>query len=225
MALFLNKWGDIRGSVADITFSTNRGGAYIRSKVTPLNPKTTAQASVRQVLADLTKAWGGTLTDEQRAAWTNFADRVPYRDVFGNSRRLTGIAMFVKVNSRLVMAAWPRLDTPPLKLSVRGLSPINLSDVVVLARTFKIGYGPVNTDTESLMVETAISVPSSINFVNNLYRLTFHADAVNPSPVTVTIPAEMGALISGTKLHVRAYRLDSETGGVSVAQEASIIIP
>jgi len=45
--------GKIGGHVA----SKNRGGAYLRTKVTPTNPNSPAQAGARALLASLSTGW------------------------------------------------------------------------------------------------------------------------------------------------------------------------
>ena len=56
--------GKVGGHVA----SHNRGGAYLRTKVTPVNPNTSYQAGVRNRLATIATSWKG-LTAAQRLNW------------------------------------------------------------------------------------------------------------------------------------------------------------
>lgn len=50
---------DIRAKQSDTVFSKWRGINYIRSRVIPANPKTSAQQAVRQALARLVSLWQG----------------------------------------------------------------------------------------------------------------------------------------------------------------------
>ena len=65
-------WGalvvDGRRKIGGQVASKNRGGAYMRNKVTPVNPQTAAQTAIRNRLAGLSQAWRA-LTAAQRAAW------------------------------------------------------------------------------------------------------------------------------------------------------------
>jgi len=48
---------DVRGSQKDTVFSKWKGVNYIRSRVVPANPNSTAQQEVREALADLVGLW------------------------------------------------------------------------------------------------------------------------------------------------------------------------
>ena len=50
---------EMRGKLNGSVFSKNRGGAYIRTKVTPVNPQSLAQGLVRATLTNLSQAWRG----------------------------------------------------------------------------------------------------------------------------------------------------------------------
>ena len=48
---------DARGSVGDTTFSKWKGRSYIRTRVTPSNPQTTAQTNVRDAMRETVGLW------------------------------------------------------------------------------------------------------------------------------------------------------------------------
>src|SRR5438876_229394 len=56
------------GSLAGQTSSRNRFGQYVRSRATPVNPNSVAQAAVRARQSNNAAAWR-TITDTQRAGW------------------------------------------------------------------------------------------------------------------------------------------------------------
>jgi len=55
------KWGAIvvdgRNKIGGHVASKNRAGAYLRTKVTPVNPNTGYQAGVRNTLSTLSSGW------------------------------------------------------------------------------------------------------------------------------------------------------------------------
>ncbi len=66
--------GTESGSYGNLTISCGRAGQYKRSRVIPLNPRTTAHALKRDVLTSLAARWRN-LEDSVRAAWDAFAER------------------------------------------------------------------------------------------------------------------------------------------------------
>ena len=61
---------DGRGKIGGHVMSKNRGGAYMRTKVTPSNPRSTAQTTVRSHLTTLSQGWRG-LSATAIAAWNS----------------------------------------------------------------------------------------------------------------------------------------------------------
>lgn len=89
------------GALAGLVFSHNRGGAYIRQRVIPVNPSSSFQQAVRNFMLVCAGAWNNVLTVQQRAGWTwyatpsrcrtRWATPVPDRDrhVLSEQRRQT----------------------------------------------------------------------------------------------------------------------------------------
>ena len=96
-ALVVAGSGKINGWVA----SRNRGGAYFRTKVTPLNPSTSAQQNARGILGSLSTQWSQ-LTEEQRLSFNNAVASFATTDIFGDIRNPSGINLFVKLNTNLI---------------------------------------------------------------------------------------------------------------------------
>ena len=57
---------DASGKLGGQVFSKNRGGSYVRTKVTPTNPQSTAQMSIRGIFASISSRWSS-LTEAQRS--------------------------------------------------------------------------------------------------------------------------------------------------------------
>lgn len=88
----------ISGSINGVTFAHNRGGAYARNRSLPSNPGTDRQDQVRTAMASLSKAWGESLTEMQRAAWRIFGSQQQVQNRLGDTITLSGIAAFNRVN-------------------------------------------------------------------------------------------------------------------------------
>jgi hypothetical protein len=113
---------DVRGSQNGLTYSRNAGGAYVRTKVSPVQPRSPRQLIVRASFALNSKAWSGTLTAAERTAWTAFAAANPITDVFGNAITINGLAMFNKLNQVLANLGIAMILTPPASLAVPALA-------------------------------------------------------------------------------------------------------
>ena len=118
---------DARGKMDGVVYSKNQYGAYVRQKVSPVNPLSARQTLVRQRLSNLSKYWGGTLTEAQRAAWTGFAKLNPVVDVFNDKQQLSGLACFVRLNAAILNAGATQIDTPPVDLDVTGLASVTIT--------------------------------------------------------------------------------------------------
>lgn len=106
---------DIRGSVGGNTFSRNRGGAFVRKRVVPINPNTTRQGEARQRVSSLSQRWSATLTAAQRSAWIAYAEATTWTNRLGAEIGISGLSAYVRTNSlRLLAGLSPRDDGPAL---------------------------------------------------------------------------------------------------------------
>ena len=77
-ALVVDGSGKIGGQVV----SSNRGGKYLRTKVTPSNPSTVAQQNARALLSSLSTQWAD-LTEAQRLSFNSAVSNFATTDIFG----------------------------------------------------------------------------------------------------------------------------------------------
>lgn len=106
---------DARGKLGGQVFSKNRSGAYVRTKVTPVNPQTSYQQNSRAILGNLSASWSG-LTEEQRTRWNNAVEEWKKTDIFGDLKTPTGKNLFTGLNKNNVQAGNPILLEPPTKV-------------------------------------------------------------------------------------------------------------
>lgn len=217
---------EMRGSQAGNTFSRNRGGSYTRQRVTPLNPQSARQQSVRNSLLELSTAWGTVLTQSQRDAWTSFAASWPTTDVFGASIVLTGLQMYTRQNMTLLQAGLTRLDDPPADLDVESLLTMSIvadesSNNLVVTFT----PTPVAA-TSHVQVFATPNLQPGISFAKNKLRLIHTSAAAGTSPITITTEYTdaFGSMVTGKKVIVQARIIDDATGAVSVPLQASAIV-
>lgn len=92
--------GRLGGSV----YANNRGGAYVRNWVKPINPRTNYQENQRALVADASAAWRN-LTTAQQDAWSTWASTHPIVDRLGNSILRSGHQAYVGVNVLRTLAS------------------------------------------------------------------------------------------------------------------------
>ena len=99
--LFTAVVADMRNKLNGTVFSKNKSGAYTRTKVTPVNPQSASQTQNRQRLSRFSQLWR-TLSIAAITAWNDLAKSQPFgTDVFGNPKFLSGLSLFVKLNSNI----------------------------------------------------------------------------------------------------------------------------
>lgn len=118
----------ISGSINGITFAHNRGGSYARNRSLPSNPGTDRQDQVRTAMASLSKAWGESLTEMQRAAWRIFGSQQQVQNRIGDTITLSGIAAFNRVNLfRMSTLGEAMIEDPPEATGGEDPAPTFLS--------------------------------------------------------------------------------------------------
>lgn len=108
---------DARGKLGGQVFSKNRSGAYVRTKVTPVNPRTAAQQLSRSILGTLSASWSG-LTEVQRRSWNAAVDDWQRTDIFGDLRKPTGKNLFTSLNKELLQSKQSQVLLPPDKVVI-----------------------------------------------------------------------------------------------------------
>lgn len=111
------------GSIAGCTFARNRGGNYVRNRTIPVNPQSIYQSTVRSAFGGLSQAWLTALTQNQRDAWTAYANAVSVPG-FNGPIFLTGLNWFNAINTPRLQAGLARIDTAPTQQSGTTLTPI-----------------------------------------------------------------------------------------------------
>lgn len=203
---------DASGSLNGLVFSHNTYGAYIRQRVTPTNPNTPQQQSVRALMANAHVAWL-VLAQATKDAWTAYAAGTPIFDNLGNAIHITGRLMFLRDYILRKVAGAP---LPPVVVSTMGLTDLTPPTPTVTApATGSIAY--TNTDTWAtttggwLFIFVSQGKGQGINFFRGPYRFCDYVPgntAVPPvSPKAITLPWNVQA---GQKVFFRLIASDSE---------------
>jgi hypothetical protein len=177
--------GEASGSVGALTFSHNRGGAYIRNRVIPVNPNTKEQQAIRGFVATLTSYWLNSLTALKRAAWDTYALNVPLLDSLGEPRNAGGLGMFVRSNVSRLQAAMPQQDDAPVIFNLGDYTApvpgVASAAGQTLSLAFENGDDWANEDDSAMLVYLSRGMNASINYFKGPYRF---ADSVDGDSVT-----------------------------------------
>lgn len=106
--------GEMKGSLGNTVFSRNKGGAYARTRVVPVNPNSPAQQRARLDFNTATQRWTNILTPAQRASWNVYAAAVPMTDSLGSTILLSGQQHYIRSNAARFAAGLAPVDTAPV---------------------------------------------------------------------------------------------------------------
>ena len=205
---------DARGSVGGTVFSRNASGAYMREKVTPVNPQSSRQTAVRSRLTTLSKEWAD-LSEVQRSGWAALAQAYPRRDVFGNPLVLSGIAQFQACNGMLLNAGQPSISNPPADLLVPELS-ITTLELASASRTLSIEVTPLPLGADDLLyLELTPRFSPGISFYSNLLRFLVASPKALASTFDHIIEDRFGPYSTGDTYSIHASILRCTNGAMS----------
>ena len=167
------KWGalvvDGRGKIGGQVASKNRSGAYLRTKVTPVNPRSGSQITVRNRLSGLSQGWRG-LTAANRAAWNSAVSDFAKTNIFGDLVNPTGFNLYQRLNNNLLRIGEAALSTPP--------APAAIDDIVIGALTAAAAAGTVSLaytasagSGSEIEVYATPPLSAGVSFVKTEYRL------------------------------------------------------
>lgn len=212
------KWGAIvvdgRGKLGGHVFTKTRSGATMRTKVTPVNPQSQAQASARSRLGGNSMAWRH-LTEAQREAWNSKASESGRTNVFGDQYFPTGKNLFTSVNNNLLLIEQDSLVTP--------ITPVALPFIVEMHPTVTVATTSIllnigaegNVNNSTLVIEaTAGFSPGKFNFDGSYRKIMISADGEIPLAPAVwgAYVAKFGVPIVGTKIGFRCYYIEQDAG-------------
>ena len=167
---------DGRGKIGGHVASKNRAGAYLRTKVTPSNPNTVAQAQARGILASLSQGWGQ-LTDSQRQGWNDAVKEWGTTDIFGDIKNPSGINLFVKLNANLISVGLSLLSDVPAKSEVPA--------VIVIDASYKIATGNLSISFDSALADGYVALvratpklSAGVSFVKSQFRVIGYENVV-----------------------------------------------
>lgn len=131
---------DARGSIGGNTYSRNHYGAFMRARVTPVNPNTARQQIVKATITFLAARWANTLTAGQRTAWNLYGSSVAMTDVLGATMYLTGYNHYIRSNTIRKMFGEAIIDAGPTVFEIPAQDPTLAITCTEAAQTLSVAF-------------------------------------------------------------------------------------
>lgn len=225
--LYGSNISDLRGKINGHVFTRTKGGAAIRNKVTPINPRTTYQSIQRANTSNIAKAWANTLTNTQRTGWTAYGKLLGAKNVFGNGIILSGIATYQRINKYILAAGAARVDTAPVSNNVTALTSLAIT-ANHTGGVLTAAFGPTPlVAPEGLYLFATPAISPGITNANSLMRLlAFYSAAATGQSFATAWVARFGAVpaAAGPRITVKAFVLNSTTGAISAPFLATTLV-
>ncbi len=213
---------DARGKLGGHVFSKNRGGAYLRTKVTPSNPQTEDQQANRSLLGYLAQQWS-ILTEAQRATWNGAVGDWKSTNIFGDSVNPSGKSLFTSLNKNLLNVGGALMNDAPAKvqMAIVGLTGVTVD---ISLTTITPTINAVGADYE-VIVSATPSLSQGTTFVKNRLRSIYKANGASivAADIYTAYVAKYGAPVAGQNIHFEV-KIVALNGQMSVPENTKAIV-
>jgi hypothetical protein len=213
---------DASGKLGGQVFSKNRGGSYVRTKVTPTNPQTTAQMTVRGIFASISSAWSS-LTEANRLSFNNLVGDYGTTDIFGDLHNPSGKALFQRLNQNLEISEQAQITTcvPPSAVPFANL--ISVTGDVSNAAIDVVTSG--DTTGSKVVIWATPSLSQGTTFVKNKLRQIAVVAGADPQEADVwnEYVAKFGDPVAGANIYF-GVRVINANGQASPLETVKALI-
>lgn len=217
---------DMRGKLAGSVFSKNRSGAYMRTKVTPVNPQSAGQSVIRSRLTGLTQNWRS-LTADQRSQWSDAAPNFPRTNQFGDQVILTGQQLYIGLNANLINVGTTAITTPPSPGTTYSITSATLA-MAKGAGTATVAFGPSPVPAgNAVIVEATPAMSPGKTFAKNLFRQISIVAAAGTTPINIAAAytTKFGGIpAAGQKVFVRLTPVNTVSGQKGQGYISEVIV-
>lgn len=193
---------DARGKLGGHVFSKNRSGAYVRTKVTPVNPQTSAQSAVRSVLAVISAGWSS-LTVEQRQSFNSAVEDWQTTDIFGDLKKPTGKNLYTKLNLNLSASGQSLISSAPDKQEFLALENASFT-INSTTNIFTFNSFPPLSDAVYVL-EFTPQLSQGTTFAKNRFRKIYVAMDIsaNAPSIQSAYEARFGNALASHNIQLR----------------------
>jgi len=215
---------DVSGKLGGQVATKGRNGLNIRTKVKPINRRTTTQVNQRSRLSTLSAAWRA-LTDSQRSQWSSVAAQFTRHNNFGQKYHPTGKNFYVQINDNLLVAGSATVSTPPLTTPATAQTAMTATSIAANSVGITFAASPVPAGMK-LVVAATRGLSAGVSFVGKQFRQisTIAAAATTPQDLTAAYTTVFGAPVTGTRVFIQVKVVNTTTGQESIPLQSSIIV-
>ena len=183
-----------------------RSGLIRRSWVVPANPKTGDQLVVRSRLARFAAMWDA-LTESQQDGWITAAAGYQSKPSLGQSGPLTGLQLFVRINTNLDVVGEPVVQIPPARPEfdanvAQGLELTNPSGVPAIKLTCSGTSDAFNIVSACAPQKSGTRRPISWRMLGELPEVV-----TGKADLTSLYNAKFGAPAAGERIFVQSRQM------------------
>lgn len=220
------------GKLGGTVFSRGRGGTYVRTRVMPSNPQTVAQQSARAIFGAISSAWR-TLTEQQRDEWNAITADYPTKNRLGETKILSGKALFQKLNTNLMQANQSLKLDPTAPQGVNGPVEVDVQSIAYDSGDFTaailVDLATGGDNTTQVIFEATPPLSPGVKNANSkfvrVFRTTASGSQANVSTDFANAYADVfGEPPLGSQIQVRVFTVNPETGEKSSVVKGSAIV-
>ncbi|MHC4867567.1 MAG: hypothetical protein ACYTEX_26145 [Planctomycetota bacterium] len=196
MKFLSHPYSQASGSIGGTTYSHNRFGMYVRSRVTPVNPSSSRQQAVRNIFSQLTDHWNSTLTQAERTAWNLYASNVTKKDKMGQDIFITGFNHFVRSNCVALICSSSIVEPGPTIFTLAETDEAIVATISETSQQISLAFNTaldwVGEDDAFMLVLMSKPQNGGRAFIDPVLRVADNiaGDSTTPptSPQTMSVP-------------------------------------
>ena len=215
---------EARGKLNGGVFSKSAAGNVLRTKVTPVNPASTAQQAVRSGLTALAQAWRG-LTVAQRAGFKALATQVSTSNIFGDNVTFSGMAMYSRINRHRQAITQTLLTDAPALPTLSAVTSLSVT-ATAGTPTLSVVYAPTVPTGHSMIVRATPQMSAGRSFVKGKFvqLAVVAAAAASPYNALAAYNTRFGTLVAGNKITVSVHLVHIASGFATLPLNASVTV-
>jgi hypothetical protein len=197
-------------------------GQAERQLTVPKNPRTPAQQRVRVTLGSIASRWRG-LTDSQRAAWTALANDIHSQPRLGQSGRLWGCQLFIKINCTLAAVGMEQVVEPPERATF-ATNPVGALSITNSGGTIALKLAVPSAPAHCVMVLGTAPCSAGISRPRRFTLLgALPASKAGMSDITDLYVAKYGVPPVGSRVFIRTRQ--TTEGWEDLQKDTTAVVP
>ena len=199
-----------------------RYGQIRRRYAVPRKAPSSAQLSIRGTFGRIRFLWR-TITDEQRAAWTTPAQDVNSLSCLGQSGRLPGYLLFMKINCTLAYQGLPPVFAPPERPTF-GPNPVRELLITNTGGVIELKLSVPSTPAADILVLGTRPTSAGVTFAKHFTILgRLPAPEAGYSIITELYVDRYGVPPAGTRVFIRTRQVLN--GWEGLPRQTTAIVP